>query len=245
MPFLRLLPLPVFRLKWRLLFARSLQPDVDVFYWAVVTHAKTTPLRPYALRRLLDSMLESGLQPGDLGVIEDDEGDNGEEDRAPRTGGEVYGMVLHWLTKANRGQSHVLTEALDAISSHGVRPDRTMCNEAIALHAHARPARPAEAEELIERFMTPKGSTEDDGCVGLCVPDAETFELLAQAYTRASADQQKRHGPGVGERVLGRMIAAGLQPKTANLNAAIAGYALARPPQIDEVRGAYAIGCDI
>ena len=212
----------------------------------MVTHAKTTPLRPYALRRLLDSMLESGLQPGDLGVVEDDEDDNGEEERAPRTGGEVYGMVLHWLTKANRGQSHVLTEALDAISSHGVRPDRTMCNKAIALHAHARPARPAEAEELIERFMSPKGGTEDDGAGqgdggGLCVPDAETYELLAQAYTRVSADQRQRHGPGVGERVLGRMIAAGLQPKTANLNAAIAGYALARPPQIDEVRDTYAV----
>ncbi len=188
-------------------------------------------------------MLESGLQPSDLGVVEDDEdeGEDSDEERTPRTGGEVYGMLLHWLMKANRGQSHVLTEALEVISMNGVHLDTTMCNEAIACHAHARPARPAEAEELIERFMASKESTEDSD--GLCLPNAETYELLAQAYTRAPADQRRRHGPGVGERVLGRMVAAGLQPKTANLNAAIAGYALARPPQIDEVRNMCAVGC--
>ncbi len=185
-------------------------------------------------------MLESGLQPNDLGVVEDDEDEDGDEERTPRTGGEVYGMVLHWLMKANSGQSHVLTEALEAMSLHGVQPDTTMCNEAIACHAHARPSRPAEAEELIERYMAPKDSA--DGSDSLCTPNHETYELLAQAYTRAPADQRKRHGPSVGERVLGRMIAAGLQPKTANLNAAIAGYALARPPQIDEVRDTCAAG---
>jgi len=228
-----------------------------VFYWAVVTHAKTEPLRPYALRRLLDSMLDSGLQPSDVGVIDEvqegeEETEGDEEPQEPRTGGEVYSMLLHWLMKANKRQPHVLAEALEAISAHGVQPDVTMCNEAIACHAHARPSRPAEAEALIERFMTPNNDEaeeagdddeqqDDDDPGECCAPNAETYELLAQAYTRAPSDQRKRFGPGVGERVLGRMIAAGVPPTTANLNAAIAGYALARPPEIDEVRAS--AGC--
>ena len=205
--------------------------DVDIFYWAVVTHAKTAKLRAYALRRLLDSMLDSGLEPADVGVVDpDEEVEEGEEPREPRTGGEVYGMLLHWLMKANDGHPQVLRESLDTIVDHGVTPDLTMMNMAIACHARPldrKPARPLEAEGLIEKYMSGEG--------GGCTPDAETYELLARAYTRAPADQQLQFGAAVGERVLMRMVAAGVPPTTANLNAAIASYALAKPPKIDEV----------
>ena len=39
----------------------------------------------------------------------------------------------------------------------------------------------------------------------------------------------------VGEQMLGRMAQAGVAIETVNLNAAIAGYALARPPRIEDV----------
>ena len=206
--------------------------DVDVFYWAVVTHAKTVPLRAYALRRVLDSMLDSGLEPADVGVVDpNEEVEEGEEPREPRTGGEVYGMLLHWLMKANHGNPKVLRESFETIAEHGVTPDITMMNEAIACHARPAdkksPARPREAEALIEKYM--------NGEDGACTPDAETYELLARAYTRAAKDEQLQFGAAVGERVLMRMVAAGVSPTTANLNAAIASYALAKPPKIDEV----------
>ena len=83
-----------------------------------------------------------------------------------------------------------------------------------------------------------------------CRPNAESYELLARAYTRAGprtaptatrgsglapATMDSADPASVGEQMLGRMAQAGVGIETVNLNAAIAGYALARPPRIEDV----------
>jgi len=229
---------------------------VDIFHYAVVAHAKTRPLRPYALRRLFDSMLASGLQPDALGATDESaspvgaeqpgegEGAAEAEPQRARSGGEVWGMLLHWLLKAQKDKPIVLDQALQELDAGGIAPDIAMCNAALACHAHARPARPADAEAILAAYMT-----EEAGGAG-CRPSADSYELLARAYTRAGprTAPTATHGNGpapatmdstdpasVGEQMLGRMAQAGVAIETVNLNAAIAGYALARPPRIEDV----------